>query len=194
MDVAQREAARRALAVHGNDVALFVGHEFDKKGLKELLAAIRLMDPDVTLLVVGGRFESLAQYERLCETLGISGRVKFLGSQIDAATVFPIADVFVLPSHSETFGLVSLEAMACGVPVVMTPVGGASELIDEGANGFIVSFQPEDIARGIRSVLDGPRALLRAEALETARTYSWGLAAEKYVDLAQRCVAQGDRP
>ena len=75
--------------------------------------------------------------ERLARELGVSDRVEFMGKQDHVERLIPQADVLLLPSEHEAFGLAALEAMACGVPPVATRVGGVSELIDDGVDGYL---------------------------------------------------------
>ena len=185
--------ARRALAdelgVAGRRVLLFVGHEFDRKGLAELLAALALLPPDVVLLVVGGRSDSPAAWHELARQHGVAARITFLGSRSDVARILPVADAFVLPSRYETFGLVLLEAMASGVPVVMTPVGGAAEFLRDGVNGFLVTHEPADIARGVAAALSGDVAARRRAARATALELDWASTGDGYLRLARELSA-----
>ena len=88
------------------------------------------------LLMVGDGPE-LDGASRLAHELGLDDRVHFLGEQDQVLPLLSIADVFLLPSAQESFGLAALEAMACGVPVVASNVGGLPEVIDHGRNGFL---------------------------------------------------------
>lgn len=82
--------------------------------------------------------------QELARTLGVADRVFFLGIQEEIQALLPLADLFLLPSQHESFGLVALEAMSCGVPVIATNQGGTVELIEDGRSGFLVD--PEDVA------------------------------------------------
>jgi glycosyltransferase involved in cell wall biosynthesis len=80
----------------------------------------------------------------LATSLGLDDHVFFLGMQEGIESILPRADLFLLPSEHESFGLVALEAMSCGVPVIATCRGGTAELIEDGRSGFLAD--PEDIA------------------------------------------------
>ncbi len=126
---------------------LFVGDVIERKGIGELLAAMKIVldtAPSALLTICGnGRTE---RYRRLCEDLEISGSVVFSGFVSGEAklSAFASASLFVLPSHVEGMPMVIIEAMAAGLPVVATTVGGIPEMIEEGINGFLVA--PRDPA------------------------------------------------
>lgn len=88
------------------------------------------------LLLVGDGPER-SHVQHLAEELGVSDRVTFLGKQASVAELLSCSDLFLLPSEQEAFGLVALEAMACGVPVIATCVGGIPEVVTDGVNGFL---------------------------------------------------------
>ena len=88
-------------------------------------------------LVLIGEGPDITVAKRRTYELGLEGRVVFLGNQEAIEELLPLADLFLLPSHHESFGLAALEAMACGVPVIATDVGGTREFITEGQSGFL---------------------------------------------------------
>jgi len=95
--------------------------------------------------------------ERLARELGVSGRVEFCGKQDHVERLIPQADVLLLPSEHEAFGLAALEAMACGVPPVATRVGGVAELIDDGVDGYLEAVgDTEAQARRVVQLLSDP--------------------------------------
>jgi N-acetyl-alpha-D-glucosaminyl L-malate synthase BshA len=112
---------------------------------------------DARLVMVGDGPEK-PRAEQLARTLGVARHVLFLGNQEVMEELLPLADVFLLPSSTESFGLVALEAMSAGVPVVASNVGGLPELVDNGKNGFLVPA--EDLSAHVKAVLkllgDGP--------------------------------------
>jgi len=157
------DAADYALRVHegaGSHV-LFVGRPGVRKGLSFLLqaiAALRAERPDIRLTVVGDGPER-GEAETLARAAGIGDRVQFTGYQSSArvAEWLSRADVFVLPSLAEGVPIVLMEAMAAGVPVVATNVGGTSELVVDGENGFLVPPTVTDaLVSRIRQLLDDP--------------------------------------
>jgi N-acetyl-alpha-D-glucosaminyl L-malate synthase BshA len=111
--------------------------------------------------------------ERLAAELGLSNRVHFMGKQDHIERLLPTADVLLMPSEHESFGLVALEAMACGVPSVATRVGGVGELITDGTDGFLeaVGDTGAQAARVIQLLLDQElRARMAAAARRTAES------------------------
>lgn len=94
-------------------------------------------------LVLMGDGPEIPLAEKLALEFGIQDRVTFLGGNESVDEIFPVADVFILPSDHEGFGLAALEAMSCGVPVIGSAVGGMREFVKSGVNGFL--FDPEDI-------------------------------------------------
>ncbi|MTD30044.1 N-acetyl-alpha-D-glucosaminyl L-malate synthase BshA [Planomicrobium sp. YIM 101495] len=123
------------------------------------------------LLLVGDGPE-MGQIVQQVKELGIEGDVLFLGNQNRLADLYNISDVKLLMSEKEAFGLVALEAMACGVPCLGTRVGGIPEIIEDGANGLLVDLgDVETAASRITVALKNPELMekLKAGALETAR-------------------------
>jgi N-acetyl-alpha-D-glucosaminyl L-malate synthase BshA len=127
------------------------------KAVVEIFARVRKAVPARLLLVGDG--PDLADASRLARTLGVSDDVEFLGEQDQVVPLLSAADVFLLPSSQESFGLAALEAMACEVPVVASRVGGLPEVIQDGVNGFL--HAPEDLAGMAESTI----RLLTDEAL-----------------------------
>jgi N-acetyl-alpha-D-glucosaminyl L-malate synthase BshA len=107
----------------------------------DVFARVRAQVP-ATLVLVGEGPELGPAQERL-QALGLGGDVEFAGERLDVVDVLSQADVFLLPSATESFGLAALEAMACEVPVVASRVGGLPEVIDHGVTGFL--HPPDDI-------------------------------------------------
>jgi glycosyltransferase involved in cell wall biosynthesis len=138
-----------------NDHNLVVGnvaHIQPQKGHPYLVQAARLVIeqyPDVTFVIVGGeKFPGgIGELEKLASQLGIRNKVIFTGFRNDALRIMASFDIFVLPSVWEGFGIVLLEAMASGKPVIGTAVGGILEIIEDGVNGYLVEPRnPQQIA------------------------------------------------
>ena len=108
----------------------------------EVFARIAKQVPAKLMLIGDGPDRSSAEY--LAHRLGVFEQVLFLGKQDNVNELLPLADLMIMPSEMESFGLAALEAMACGVPAIATRVGGVSELIDDGINGRL--FEVADIA------------------------------------------------
>jgi D-inositol-3-phosphate glycosyltransferase len=156
-----KEAARAALGHPGTRVLLFVGRIQPLKGL-DLAARTTAEIDDATLWVVGGPSgpdgeSDVANVQRLAEELGIAERVVFLSPQPhhQLADYYRAADVCLVPSLTESFGLVALEAAACGTPVVASAVGGLRSIVVDGWTGFLVEDRdPLDWATPVTLLLD----------------------------------------
>ncbi len=185
-----RTAVRRRLGIDPrSDVVLYVGRFAALKGIDRLigaLARLRQQFPELRLLVIGGdgaKAESTCALERLAAEHGVSDKVTFVG-RVDQAELPPYynaADLLALPSHYESFGLVVLEALACGTPVAGTPVGAVASVVVEGLNGTILASPAvNDVAGGIARMVSQPRsARPTGESVRaTVADYAWsGIAA-----------------
>ena len=197
----RRDAERRALGLGDEPVLLFAGRIQPLKGADLAVQALaELSDESATLLVVGGPSgpDGSGELDRLHELaakLGVTSRVRFVPPQAhaDLARYYRAVDVCLVPSHSESFGLVALEAAACGTPVVAAGVGGLVSLVDDGVTGFLVdSRDPADFAAPIERLLADPAAAhamgIAAEA--RSRRYGWSMTAARlrrlYIDLLAR--------
>ena len=180
---------------------LFVGRIQPLKGPDVAIRALaELGRPDAELVIVGGASgaDGDAETERahgLAAELGLVDRVHFVDPQPHhiLSTYYRAADVVLAPSRSESFGLVALEAAACGVPVVASAVGGLLSLVDDGHTGRLIEGRdPSDYARAVAEILDDEtlRASMGAAAVERARRYTWSFAAARlrrlYGDLTVR--------
>jgi D-inositol-3-phosphate glycosyltransferase len=159
-----RRAARRELGLGDEKIILFVGRLDPLKGIDRLLRAMtHLRDSDnLRLIIIGGDERSLNERERLSRLaarLGIEDRVTFRGMvrQELLPGYYRAADCCVVPSYHESFGLVALEALACGTPVVSSDVGEMRNIILPGQTGYVVSDnRPEALAEKIARVLSWP--------------------------------------
>jgi D-inositol-3-phosphate glycosyltransferase len=197
-----RSGARRALDLPPDSpVVLFVGRIQPLKAPDVAVRALAALDrPDAMLLVVGGASGADGDSEvqalhRLIRDLGVEDRVRFVPPQPHhiLSTYYRAATAVVVPSRSESFGLVALEASACGVPVVASGVGGLLTLVDHGETGYLVPDRdPAMFARYLREIIDHPAhaAALGRRGAERARRYTWSFSAARlrrlYVDIAAR--------
>ncbi|BBX04873.1 D-inositol 3-phosphate glycosyltransferase [Mycolicibacterium moriokaense] len=195
-----RAAARAALGLSDDEQVLaFVGRIQPLKAPDVLLrAAARLTDrfSALRVLVAGGPSGSgLAAPEsliRLAEELGISAHVTFLPPQSRErlVEVYRAADLVAVPSYSESFGLVAIEAQACGTPVVAAAVGGLPVAVRDGVTGTLVDgHDVDDWAKAIGALLDrGPQTMSDA-AVGHAATFSWARTVDALLESYGRAIA-----
>jgi D-inositol-3-phosphate glycosyltransferase len=188
-----RAQARRAVGLPAHDpVILFVGRIQPLKGLTVAVEALAEAQSAgvsrASMVVIGGPSgprgdEEMTRVGRLIQSLGLGSAVRMLRPQRHEilSTFYRASDACVVPSHSESFGLVALEAAACGVPVVASAVGGLTTLVDHGRTGFLIEGRdPSDYAKPLIEIL-GDRALagrLSRAAATRAEAYTWRSAAE----------------
>jgi D-inositol-3-phosphate glycosyltransferase len=204
---ADRDKARAELGLAGGPVLLFVGRIQPLKGVRLAVRCLAALGhPDATLLIVGGPSGAdgegeLARTRALVTELGLDERVRFVPPQPHArlAEFYRAADVCIIPSRTESFGLVALEAAACGTPVVAASVGGLRSLVDDGRTGFLVEGRdPADFATPITQLLDDPAlaAEMSTHAAMDSRRYSWSATAGRlrrsYTDLVARALVRCD--
>jgi D-inositol-3-phosphate glycosyltransferase len=189
---------------------LYVGRIEPLKGIDTLLQACALMQKEsslrrhrVCLAIIGGEPDTtpeqmtaeMARLKTLRESLGLGDFVTFLGrrDQDSLPYYYSAAEAVVVPSHYESFGLVALEAMACGRPVVASETGGLAYLVRDGETGFHVpAGDPAALAGKLTLLLDQEdlRNELGRAAAEYARGYAWPLVIDQVLDLYQTLVGQ----
>ncbi len=203
-----QEVSRRLIhpELRGN-VITFVGRVDPIKGIDTLLdLAVRLAQRDIpfTVIFVGGDLDAkgapagaLADVAEATDRLGVRDRFLFVGAQPQnqLPLFYSAADVVIVPSRYESFGLVAVEAMACGVPVVASRVGGLVYTIEDGETGFLVPFNDADaFADRCQALFMNPalRAQLGAQGHVSAQRFAWPAVAESVLHVYQR-LATGSR-
>jgi len=196
-----KRGARKALELGAGPVLLFVGRIQPLKGVDVAVQSLaELGRSDAVLIVVGGASGTegeteLAKVRALADRLGVAGQVRFVDPQPHhiLSTYYRAADVVLVPSRSESFGLVALEAAACGTPVVANAVGGLLTIVEHGRTGYLVPDRlPDRFASDIARILDDPSLAdcMSAAAAARARGYTWSFAAARlrraYADLTSR--------
>jgi D-inositol-3-phosphate glycosyltransferase len=200
-----RSQCRRDIGIDENaKVVLFVGRIDPIKGIDTLLTAFEQVAgevDDAMLAIVGGDLDDAGEpvgplaliRDRLVES-GLIDRVRFYGSQPqDRLPVFyAAADVVSVPSRYESFGLVAVEAMACGVPVVASKAGGLIFTVEEGETGFLAPWDRPDVhATAIASILCDPTLADRMgrNGHTAAQRFSWQTVAAQVIHVYQRLAA-----
>lgn len=189
-------AARRNLGLADGPLALFVGRIQPLKGLDVAVRAIARTSaaiPQIRFLSIGGPSgpsgaAEIERVRRLADELGCSERVELLPIQPHdrIADFYRAADVLLAPSRSETFGLVAVEAQACGLPVVATRVGGFAYTVVNGESGALVDRDdPGAVAHAIERIVGDPvlAARLRAGAIRSAQRFSWPATADRFLEV-----------
>ena len=155
-------------------IALLIG-TYARKGLDTAIAAVARASDALHLVVAGSGDDGAAR--RAAYDAGLGERLHLLGPRADVAPLYAAADVFVLPTRYEPFGMVIVEAMASGLPVVVPASAGATELIVPGESGAVVAA-PDDtagFAAALHGLLADParREAMGRAAREAAHTVSW---------------------
>jgi D-inositol-3-phosphate glycosyltransferase len=192
-----RWVARSALGLPaGEKFVAFVGRIQPLKAPDVLLRAAALLPPGVRVLIAGGVSGSgLAAPDsliRLAGELGITDRVTFLPPQSreNLVNVYRAADLVAVPSYSESFGLVAVEAQACGTPVVAAAVGGLPVAVADGRSGTLVDgHDPHRWAAAITALLDSDPGALSRAAVDHAGQFSWDHTADRLLDSYGRAMA-----
>ncbi len=191
-----------------NRMILFVGRIEPLKGLETLIRALAYMQKTSqlvccphSLVIVGGDPEEtplnvnaeMARVQALVRELDIRDLVLFLGKK-DQQTLpyyYSAADVVVVPSHYESFGMVALEAMACGTPVVASQVGGLGFLIRDGVTGYVIpDGEPELLGNRLMELILDPqlREKMGRQASQLAQEYSWERIAAEIANLYEEVL------
>jgi D-inositol-3-phosphate glycosyltransferase len=189
---------------------LFVGRIEPLKGIDTLIQAIAIMRQKglyVCLAVIGGDGEAepdeasaeMIRLQTMREEVGLNDLVTFLGkrSQDSLPYYYSAASAVVVPSFYESFGMVALEAMACGTPVVASQVGGLAFLVQDGVTGFTVPVdEPQALAERLTILLENPdlRQKMGRQAADFARDYSWEHIARRIVHLYEKTLTPENKP
>jgi len=189
-------------------MVLYVGRVEPLKGIDTLIESITLIQEQdlfqegcMCLAIIGGDPDvsekkmtvEMVRLKELCDRYGLGEMVTFLGKR-DQDTLpyyYSAAEAVIMPSHYESFGMVALEAMACGTPVVASEVGGLAFLVRDGVTGYTVpASDPEALAVKLKAIISDRDLHQRMgeQAAEFAREYDWHLIADQIVDLYQDVI------
>jgi UDP-glucose:(heptosyl)LPS alpha-1,3-glucosyltransferase len=181
---------RRELSLGEDELtAIFVGHEFERKGLRFVLEALRVLKGQgvrVSLMVAGR--DSPDQLRR--EFGDLDDSVRFLGNRPDIERYYAAADVFVMPASFDISPLVGPEALAAGLPVLMTDVGGVREYLRDSENGWFIERAADDIAAKLARLAREPETLraMAERARASVADRDWRLIAQRYLDVIDRVL------
>ena len=185
-------SAKKQLGLTNMTVLLYVGRLEPLKGIDVLLKAASIMEHSANLkvLIIGGdddQDQELCRLKTLDEELNVSDKVIFLGriEQNELPVYYNAADICVVPSFYESFGLVALEAMACGTPVVASRVGGLASIVKNNITGLLISWRfPETFADAIDSILanETNRKYMSDQSRTLALSLSWDSVAQKLIE------------
>ena len=167
-------------------VAIFVGGDWSRKGLAiaiEAVAGARSGGADVELWVVGAGDRT--GFERIAAEHGISGYVRFHGVRRDTERFYQAADLFLLPSRYEAFSLASLEAAACGLPLVVPPISGSREIVGNDEGGLLVQRSVPSVANAVSRLATDLelRIALGTEARRRVQSYTWERSVASVTDI-----------
>ncbi len=185
--------SRKKLGLNGEKVIIYVGRVEPIKGLDLLLKSAAIMEGREALkvLIVGGNLsqeEEVQKLKDLADELGVANITEFVGivDQKHLPMYYSAADVCVLPSHYESFGLAALESLACGTPVVATRVGGLPAVVQHGRNGYLMPWRcPEPFANSMEVILysEGLQRSMSVEARKRAEGMGWENVARETLQL-----------
>jgi len=190
-----RDYARERIGLDRDSfVLLFVGRLVPVKGIHRLIGALAHLKhiSRILLLIIGGSDSPLvlSNLKRLARKAGVEGKIRFVG-RIDHDKLplyYSASDLLVMGSYYESFGLVALEALACGLPVVAPPVGIIEEIIYPGFTGFIShNMTPESIALTIKKFIAHGRGLFTREEIRTfVSDFTWDISASILIEEYER--------
>lgn len=169
-----RGRLREAMGLQETDLlALFLGGRWLEKGATYAVAALAQTEPRVHLCLAGR--DDSAPFADQATVLGVQNRLHFLAATERPWEYYHAADVFLLPGHEEGFGLVAVEAAACGLPVLMTRVGVAEQLIEDGVSGYLIGQDPAQIAERLGRLAADPdlRRAMGQAAHQSSLKFSW---------------------
>ncbi|MBL7799347.1 MAG: N-acetyl-alpha-D-glucosaminyl L-malate synthase BshA [Chitinophagales bacterium] len=175
---------KKAIAPQGEKILIHVSNFRKVKRVEDVVQMFDLLIKKIPakLLLVGDGPERMS-IEMLCRNLGNCEHVRFLGKQEAVEDLLAIADLFVLPSESESFGLAALEAMACEVPVISSNAGGIAEVNIQGETGFMSNVGDyEDMAKNALYILEDAERLLqfKQNALAQAKRFDLDIILPRY--------------
>ncbi len=195
-----QEESRERLGLNGDKVLLYVGRIESLKGLDLLVHTAAQMETGqgVRVLVVGGddgKEGATGRIRQLAQDLDVEDLFEFVGrvDQEEMPLYYSAADVCVVPSFYESFGLAALESMACGTPVVASRVGGLSTVVQHGRTGYLKSWRcPEAFADSVEMIISSKRlqSSMGIAARKRAEDLGWDQVAKRILNIYQQIPAR----
>jgi N-acetyl-alpha-D-glucosaminyl L-malate synthase BshA len=187
---------RAGLAAEGEKLLIHVSNFRPVKrvtSVVEVFALVRSRVPARLLMVGDG--PDLVEASRLARALGVGDAVQFLGEQDQVVPLLSAADVFLLPSAQESFGLAALEAMACEVPVAASRVGGLPEIVDASVGGLFEPADPAALARTVVELLEGGQLSTLGAAARKRVVEQWSndRLVERHIAIYEEVLARSGR-
>lgn len=180
-----RHEVRRELGLSTDDVVgIFAGHEFERKGLSYALHAYRTLNRQgyAPKLIVAGRDDPRTIRDEFSD---LSTHIRFVGNKADIERYYAASDFMIMPTLHDISPLVGPEALATGLPILMTPVGGALSYLRHGLNGWFIERDSSDIAEKLKLLLENPSLLAEASSVsrKSVESWDWSAIALRYVRL-----------
>jgi UDP-glucose:(heptosyl)LPS alpha-1,3-glucosyltransferase len=157
-------------------VLLFCGSDFERKGLDRAIEALAATDIDAELLVVGSSSQE-DRFRAITRDRGVEDRVRFLGTRSDAARYYQAADILLLPTRADVWGVTPIEAMASGIPSIVSNAAGSAAVVREADAGIVLS-EPLDV-RELREAVErlardpALRKVMARNGLAAVDAHSW---------------------
>jgi len=167
----------------GQKVLLMLGSGWHRKGVANALLFLGRL-PSNVILMVAGKESSIGRYREMAQDLGIDPvRLRWIGATSDPMELYAAADLFIFPSLYDQFGNAALEAMACGLPIVISSTAGACDLVSDGKDGFIRNWwEPYEWVEPIMTCLDNAESM-GANAYAKSLSFTFGNMINNWIDL-----------
>ncbi len=179
-------------------IILFVGYYHLRKGLHLLIQAMSLIkNKNAKVLVVGDDDFGKKYIHSIIREHGLENRIIYAGDQPEVYRYFSVGNLLALPTLYEPFGNVVLEAMACGLPAIVSKLAGVSDLIEDGKNGFLINdpANTKEIALKIQTIMDNKNRYkqIADNACSTAQKYTWDIIAVQTLLLFEKTVSRKNK-
>jgi glycosyltransferase involved in cell wall biosynthesis len=192
LDRVKRGAWRREHGIpEAAPLAVFAGGEWARKGLHLAIQGIGEMQNKTLWLFVAGDDADRERFKQMAKDAGIADRVVFGGFRKDVDKAMGSADLFLFPSYYEAFSLATIEAAACGLPIVAAKINGTEDFIDPGVTGEFVAHDPANIGAVLDGLLSQPTKLAQMGAAARRRVesgYTWDRVADMSEEIYKDCA------